>query len=171
MKKQTFIAALLMAALLTLQLFAGSKEFRADTEKITGSGSMWTDYQFGRPGIYSEWHDYFNYIEDDYAGKWVMTNTLTAGTASFSVIDSRLGILLIENGTGDDNARSLQANDETFLATSSRNIYCEARFAINDATQSDAMFGLVVRATTPLSNTNGIYFRKDDGAALSGPAE
>lgn len=146
-----------------LSLGAASKEFRAETQKITGSGTMWDDYQFGRPGVYSEYNNDFFGPRDAY-GDFVSTEVLGgAGASSMVITDEANGVFLLTNRDADDDSISLQLYGESFLPTSGKNIYCEARIKLSDATQMDALFGLVVRDTTPLAHANGMVFHKDDG--------
>lgn len=157
--KSLFALALL---LVSTPLYSGSKEFRADTQKITGSGSMWVDYQFGRPGIYSQYFNDFHAPVASYSD--FDTNEITGGgTATVVITDAALGILLLTQNTPEDSSFNMQLPGESFIPTVSRNVFCEARLRLGEATQQDILFGLVVRDTTPLAHTDGIVFQKDDG--------
>lgn len=98
------------------------------------------------------------------SGRYTVTTTEDgAGSATEALADEENGVLLITNAAGDDDLDSFQTTGEAFKPKSGRNIWFEAKFKLSDATQSDFLIGLVVTDTTPLANTDGIYFRKDDG--------
>lgn len=125
---------------------------------------MWEGFEFGRPGrmVY-----YFDDFFDITLAKWVITEV---GTATQAITDEHGGILLLTNGATDDNATTLQLGNtadggtgESIAMAAGRLVYFETRLKISDATQSDFLAGLVITDTTPLANSNGVYFRKDDG--------
>jgi len=124
--------------------------------------SMWDGYEFGNNAYkYAEYvNDFFTYA----AGDWTITTTEAgAGSATEAITDAVGGVLLLTNAAGDNDLDSLQLVGESILPAVGKNIWFEARLSISDATQSDALVGLVVTDTTPLAHADGIVFRKDDG--------
>jgi hypothetical protein len=122
--------------------------------------SMWDGYVFGKPGAFST---YFNDFHQYLAGDWTITTTEAgAGSATEAITDETGGVLLLTNAAGDDDLDSLQLVGESFLPAAGKRIYFETRVKISDATDTDALVGLVVTDTSPLAHANGIVFRKDD---------
>lgn len=114
--------------------------------------------------------DYFDFFLDftntsDYtAGDWTVTN---AGSGTIAVdVDDVGGILTLTGGAGDDALIGLNNKIECFQLISGKALEFEARFRLNDVTQSDFAIGLQITDTTPLAVSNGIWFGSDDGDAL-----
>lgn len=104
------------------------------------------------------WHDFTTYDATDFT----ITN---ASGGSVAVTDGLGGLLLITNGATDNNVIAIQSAPESFLFSSTKKMFFKARFAISDATESDAFVGLYVTDTDPVGGiTDGIYFTKADGA-------
>lgn len=116
--------------------------------------------QLGLPSPLS-YHTYFNDF-DSYVVTSIWTETKT-GAGTVAETDGDGGILLITNAAADNDNVFVQKIGESFLPTSGKKLFFEARFTVSDATQSDWVFGLQVTDTTPLDVTDGIYFQKDDG--------
>ncbi len=137
---------------------------RGDTHKITESGSMWTDYQYGRPGVYSEYFEHFftNPLSDN---DLFISRDSNGGGFNAGLADEVGGVYLLTNGTADNGYTNIQLKSESFIPTSNKTIFCEGRIKVSDATQSDVFFGLSVTDNDIDADgtTNGIYFRKDDG--------
>lgn len=87
-----------------------------------------------------------------------------AGNASIAVADLNGGCLTILNDAADDDAVFVQHKNEIWLPDAAKRAWFKTRFKISDATQSDFIIGMYVRDTTPLDNTDGVYFTKADGA-------
>jgi hypothetical protein len=107
-------------------------------------------------------HQYFNDFDTYVAGDWTITEV---GTGSRALTDADGGVLLVTNGSTDDNSNFFNKVGESFLMESGKKAYFEARFKVSDATQSDFVIGLQITDTTPLDVTDGIFFRKDDADA------
>lgn len=95
------------------------------------------------------------------AGDWTVTETDAGATEALT--DAANGRLLITNTAADDDRVTMQYGAESFLPATNRTIWFEAILQVSTATQVDWLIGLVVTDTTPLANSDGIYFRKDDG--------
>lgn len=163
----SFISFVVCLFLATTSFAAGSfAEVRADTNQITSSGSMWVDYQFGRPGVYANWFDdFFEYT----AGDWTITTVETgSGNATEQLVDFANGVLRIttDNTDAGGDLDSLQLGAESFLPASTKDIYCELRVSMTGTVAGTALtYGLVVTDTTAFAHTDGIVFKKDDGDA------
>lgn len=112
-------------------------------------------------------HVYFNDFYTYLASDWVITTTEAgAGAATEALTDGDGGLLLITNDDADNDADFFQLVGENFLLATGKKAWFKTRFQTNDATQTDIVFGLQIRDTTPLDVTDGIYFLKPDDAAL-----
>jgi hypothetical protein len=133
-----------------------------DTNKILNTGSMWNGFEFGRPGVYET---YFNYFHSYTAGDWTITTTETGSSDATELIaDASGGILRVTNdNSASGDADGLQLSGESFLPASGITIYCETRIKVSSATTGDYLWGLVVTDTSPLAHANGIVFRKNTG--------
>jgi hypothetical protein len=121
--------------------------------------------QMGLPSPLT-YHTYFNDF-DEYVvtSRWVETKV---GAGTVAIADDDNGVLLITNAAADNDSVFLQKIGESFLFSSGKKTFFEARFAVSDATESDWIMGLIVTDTTPLAAggdgaTDGIFFQKDDG--------
>ena len=98
------------------------------------------------------------------ADSYVITTTEAgAGSATEVLQDANSGTLLITNAAGDNDLDSIQSIKEHVKLTASKKTVAFARFKVSDATESDVLVGWVIRDTTPLTNTDGLYFIKGDG--------
>jgi hypothetical protein len=107
------------------------------------------------------YHTYFNDFDAYVANDWTITSV---GAATAALADVNGGVLLLTNAAADDNSTFFNKKGESFLLTSGKKTFFQARFAISDATQSDFVMGLQITDTTPLDVTDGIYFLKADGS-------
>ena len=121
---------------------------------------MWQGYRFGRPLLYHTYLEDFDYYT---AADWTVTDVGVNTQALATTAPTVGGVLLVTLANADNNASSMQKVGHSFVPTVGTNIWFEARLQMSEATQSDWLIGLVVTDTTPLANTDGIYFRKDDG--------
>ena len=111
-------------------------------------------------------YGYFNDFLEYHAGIWTITTTEAGtGSATEAITSGAGGQLLITNAAGDNDLDFLQLKGESFRLSRSKKAFFSARFATNDATQTDLVFGLQITDTTPLTATDGIFFKKDDGDA------
>lgn len=110
--------------------------------------------------------DWFSYINDFLtydAGDWTVTET---GTATQAVGNEAGGVLVITNGTSDDNSSEQQLKGESFKFDTSKELYFATRFKINDVDQTDFLIGLAITDTTLIDGTtDGVFFRSADGSA------
>jgi hypothetical protein len=127
-------------------------DFNAESNNATSmiSAPMW------------EFIDEFN--TDTLQGDWTITTTEAgAGSATEATGDTNLGALLITNAAGDDDLDSLQLDNEVCQLTSNKQTSYSTKFTLNEATENDLVLGLVITDTTVITNTDGVYFFKDDG--------
>ena len=139
-----------------------SREIDHELLKVArGHGGVWDGFEFCRPGQYASYFDDFHqYVAAD----WTVTESDGAATQALATAAPTAGgVLLITDTNADDDAVSMQRVGHAFVPTAGKKIYFECRFQASEATQIDLLAGLVATDTTPLSNANGIYFRKDDG--------
>ena len=136
-----------------------AKWFKVDQQ---GVDDMLEGYEFGVPGKYFEYiEDFFYYTAADWTISDTGVNTRALATAAPTVG----GVLLITLAGADNDLSSIQKVGHSFVPTAGTNIWFECIFQTSDATQSDWLVGLVLTDATPLTTTQGIYFRKDDGDA------
>jgi len=117
--------------------------------------------------------DYFEFFNDftrptDYdTNDWTLTK-VEAGAGSHSAAIGNLagGILVSTNDAADDDGAFFQSTKELFKYDAAKALEFEIRFKLSDVTQSDFIAGLVITDTTPLANSDGIFFRKNDGDAI-----
>lgn len=84
------------------------------------------------------------------------------GSHSEVLQDANSGTWLLTNGASDDDLVSIQSAKEHLLLTAGKKTIAEVRFTLNEATENDVLIGWVIRDTTPLANTDGLYFHKPD---------
>lgn len=108
----------------------------------------------------SKLHTYFNDFDTYLASDWTVTET---GTATQALTAGDGGLLLITNSAADNDASFSQLTVASFLAAAGKKMFFKIRCQVSDATQSDMIFGLAGTDTTPLDDTDGIFFQKDDG--------
>ena len=111
-----------------------------------------------------DFYEYFDDFTDFTAGDWVITTTEAGGgSAAEASIDEPFGALLITNDSNDNDLDFLQLVRETFRFVAGKRFYFAARFKILEVIQCDMRIGLLIRDTTQLDVTDGIYFGVDDG--------
>ena len=100
----------------------------------------------------------FNYYD---ASDWTVT---VVGTGTASLAAGNGGVLDLTNSAADNDAVFLQKPGLTVRLDDGKPLWFDCRFKVNDATQSDFVFGLQVTDTTPLDVGWGVFFLKSDGA-------
>lgn len=125
-----------------------------------GVDAPFADLKMPAPTLF---HTYFEDFDYYVAGDWTVTETDSGATQALA--DGDGGLLLITNTAADNDLVSLQKKGESFLFESGKRLFFEARFKVNDATESDVVVGLQITDTTPLDVTDGVFFIKADGAA------
>ena len=164
------IRRILLAAVLALA--SGAALAQAPTNFSNGFNNLpSTHWMHGRsalpvpfPERWAGWYDGFTTYT---SGDWVLTTVEAGGgSATEAITDADDGILLITNDSNEDDGDFFQTVGELFTFESGKEAYFEARFRINDVTQTDYVIGLQVRDTTPLAVTDGVYFQSDDADAL-----
>ncbi len=117
--------------------------------------------------------NYYEYFNDftrptDYdTADWTLT-TVEAGASSATEAIGNLagGVLVVTNDAADDDSDFFQSTKEVFKYASDKALEFEIRCKLSDVTQSDFIAGLVITDTTPLANSDGIFFRKSEGDAI-----
>jgi len=94
-----------------------------------------------------------------------------AGTSTAVITDLAGGALLITTAGNENDGWSMQlgnaAGESIKLESSDKALYVGARFAINDADQTDILIGVTVTDTAVLGAvTDGMYFRSVDESAV-----
>lgn len=76
------------------------------------------------------------------------------------------GALRINAAANENDGAQIVLKGESFIVSSGDYIYFNARFSVDEATQSDFIIGLVIGGNTTLCGgmTDGIYFRTVDGS-------
>ena len=103
--------------------------------------------------------------------EWAVTVVEVAGTSSAVLADVAGGALLITCAGNEDDGYSMQLGNpnsgEVVSFAAEYPTYVCVRFALNDADQEDALFGLAVTDTALLGGvTDGMYFRTVDESAV-----
>lgn len=123
--------------------------------------SLYGQYGLPNPG---KWHTYFDDFDTYTAADWTITTTEAgAGSATEALANEDGGVLLITNDNADNDRDFFNKIGESFLFEAGKKLIFEARFKVNDATESDIIMGLQITDTTPLDVTDGVFFQKDDG--------
>ena len=120
------------------------------------NGVFWKEDPIKMPAYTNHFMKPTDYSTND----WTVTNT---GAGTEAIANTKNGELVLTNAAADNDLISIQLQKETFGFTSNRRFFYRVRLKLSDATQSDMLAGIVITDTTPLSNSDGVYFRKDDG--------
>lgn len=109
----------------------------------------------------SKFHSYFNDFDTYLASDWTITNVGTTPSQALTAGDG--GLLLLTEAATDDSSTFMQLKVASFLPAAGKKMFFKIRCQLSDATQSDMIFGLCGTDTSPLDDTDGIFFQKDDG--------
>ena len=110
-------------------------------------------------------HVFFDDFNRFTAAEWTITTTEAAGSATEAIGDEAGGVLVVTNGTADDDNDFLQHPKEVFKLVSGKKVWFKTRFKISDVLQSDIIVGLSDTDTSPLDSSDGMFFYKVDGVA------
>lgn len=110
-------------------------------------------------------HTYFNDFDTYVAGDWTITSVDGGGDSGevYALADLDGGVFSVTTNDADNDAEFFNKDGESFLFESGKKLWFAARFKVDDATQSDLVFGLQITDTSPLDVTDGVFFQKDDG--------
>ena len=128
---------------------------------VTNVGESSPFADMGQPAA-TKFHTYFEDFDYYTAGDWTVTET--DANATQALTDGDGGLLLITNTAADNDLVALQKKGESFLFASGKRLFFEARFKVNDATESDVVMGLRITDASPLDVTDGVFFIKADGS-------
>jgi len=130
------------------------------------AGKAMGEFGLPDPSIWSVYYNDFIKPTDYSTSDWTITTVEAGGgSATEAIQNADHGILLLTNDAADNDADSLQLSKETFKFVPGKKLFFKTRLKVSDATQSDWLIGIVITDTTPLVNTDGVYFQKDDGDA------
>jgi len=111
--------------------------------------------------------DFLRYSATD----WTIT-TVETGTATEAVGDESGGVLVVTNGTSDNDSDMFQLSAdggttvaETFKLATGKKAWIKTRCKTSDKTDSEFIVGLVDSDTTPLDASDGMFFIKADDVA------
>jgi hypothetical protein len=142
--------------------------FARESAFLPVNGSMWDNCPklaiLQDPSV---GYRYFNHFFTYAAGDWTITTTETGGgSATEAITDDKGGVLLITNDDQDNESNEFQMKVcEAFQLLPGKPCWIEGRFKVNDATQSDFLFGLCITDTTLIDGmSDGVYFLKTDEA-------
>lgn len=111
----------------------------------------------------TKFHTYWEDFDYYTAANWTVTETQAGATQALT--DGDGGLLLLTNSAADNDLNALQKVGESFRFEAGKELFFEARFKVNDATQSDVVMGLQITDATPLDVSDGVFFIKPDDAA------
>lgn len=115
--------------------------------------------------------DFVEYVNDfTRTGDYLATDwTITAlqGTNTIAVdTDDPNGVLLLTSGATENDGSGYNQKIECWRFAANKALEFEARFKMDDVTQSDFVLGLQITDTTPFAVSDGAWFGSDDGDAL-----
>ncbi|HUT87322.1 MAG TPA: hypothetical protein VMX15_04475 [Candidatus Heimdallarchaeota archaeon] len=120
----------------------------------------------------TKWNTYFNDCHVYTAGDWVETAVSAGiGTSATTQSPEANGVWLMTGAANENDGAWYQLGgtpgvSESWLWDATKKMFFKARFALSDATQSDAVFGLHITNTAPAGAiTDGIFFKTADASA------
>jgi hypothetical protein len=117
--------------------------------------------------VFGQHLDFFEYLND----QWINT---TVGSGAVNPSDEKGGVIGLTNSSADNDSIFLQWEgrggttntvSEQYVFEAGKRVAFKTRFKINNVEQCDAVIGLQVTDTTPLSVTDGVYFITNDGVS------
>ena len=89
-----------------------------------------------------------------------------AGNSTIALTPAAGGNAVMTSAANENDGIQIQLNGEAFLMDDAYPLYCGCRFKVEDADQTDFLFGLCITDTTLLGGmTDGIYVQSVDGSA------
>lgn len=117
----------------------------------------------------TKYHVYFNDFDVYTAGDWTVTVLDGGGDTGqvIAVADADGGILTVTTNDADNDNVFFESQGEAWKMESGKKMWMKFRFKIEDADDSDVIFGLHTTDTNPLSTapTQRAYFVLAEGAA------
>ena len=132
----------------------------------------WRWYDAFGDGVVKHFEDGVTFPNDDTTGdptEWECTITEAgAGDSTIVTTDLAGGALLITTAANENDGYQMQlgmAAGENIDLSAAYHLYLSVTFQLNDATQTDVLFGVCVTDTDCLGAvTDGLYFRKVDAS-------
>ena len=114
-------------------------------------------------------HTWFDDFDDYVSTEWTITET-GSGTRAVGNLDG--GILVITNGTSDNDKNALQwsgvtngSTVETFKWEAGKSMWMKARLKLLEVTETDLFIGLYTTNTDPVAGrVDGLYFSTPAGS-------
>lgn len=106
--------------------------------------------------MFKDWMEPYN------SSHWIVTKI---GSGTIGSLSSPHGELLVANSASDNDSLVMQSANSVFNFVSGRETFLKARMKLTNLVQSAFLLGLITPDTTPLNNSNGVYFHKPDGVA------
>jgi hypothetical protein len=107
----------------------------------------------------------FLFTSDYLATDWTITALQGTNTIAVDTDDAN-GVLRLTTGATENDGSAYQGKIECWRLAANKALEFEARFKINDVTQTDFVIGLQITDTTPFAVSDGVWFGSDDGDAL-----
>jgi hypothetical protein len=131
------------------------------------SGAMWKSYPhpllIAPQSGYGYFNDFITFSEDEWTITVVEVGT---GNSTIAMKDEAGGILRVNCAANENDGAQAQSDGECIVIPAAGSIAMEARINLtDDATQSDAFFGLATVDTSIIAGAPNdvILWRKDDG--------
>ncbi len=110
------------------------------------------------------WFDDFNYYD---SSEWTVSTTEAGGlSATEAIQDADGGIFKITSDNASSDADYLQFGSENFQLESGKKSWFVAKFAVSAGDNSSIVMGMQITDTTPLTVSDGVYFKIDGDSAL-----
>jgi len=134
--------------------FPGGLTNIAPNKNLSGFGML-------DPTVWFVWFEDFNYY---ISSNYTATTVGTTPAQALSTL-SDMGQLTTTLTTDNPSSMFSQKNSSGFTPTDGKRAFYKSRFKTSEIGATDVINGMYVADTTPLDNTDGIYFLKSTGAA------
>lgn len=115
--------------------------------------SLFRNYPAEHPSRLIRFHnDFFSYAAGDY------TITQTGGSAA--LVDGSGGLLALTASTGGTDSIFMQHAKISWYPSAGNQLWFDTRIKMDAVSTGNMIIGLVAQDTTPLTNTDGLYFIK-----------
>jgi len=107
-------------------------------------------------------HQYLEDFDTYRASEWTVTSV---GTPVIILFDGDGGTIAVVNSAADNDSSFSQKVGESFLFEVGKKLWFESFVIATQPIESDWIIGLQITDTTPLSVSDGVYFRKNDNTS------